>query len=173
MSGRATYRVRQFFRALTAWLTKEDLSDVGWVLTPPQKALFLRMSSADRRHALMVFRALRARGVESVDLLAAALLHDEGKAAASPALGMRVAVVLLGRFAPRLLERLAGGESVGWRRLFVAYRQHAEQGARWAAEAGCSSLTLALIRRHEERPVQPRGEEETLLALLQEADESG
>ncbi len=173
MSGRAAYRVRQFFRALTAWWVQEELSDIERVLTPAQQALFQRMLPADRRHALTVFRTLRARGVESADLLTAALLHDVGKAAAPPALWVRVAVVLLGRFAPRWLERMSAGEPTGWRRPFVVYRRHAEQGAQWATEAGCSPLTVALIRRHEERLAMPDGEEDALLALLQEADENG
>jgi hypothetical protein len=169
--ARVAYRVRQFFRVLTAPLAAESRCDVERVLTPAEWALFSRMSSADRRHGLAVYRELVARGAQSRDLLAAALLHDVGKADVPCLLGVRVAVVVTERFAPWLLERLSR-EGVRGCRPFVAYRRHAEVGAGWAAQAGCSPCAVALIRRHHEPIVQPRGREDLLLALLQEVDEN-
>lgn len=171
MIGRVVYRAWQFVRALTAGLQGEGrIGETERVLTPTQRGLFLQMSPADRRHGLAVYRALTDQGVQSPDLLIAALLHDVGKAAAPLPLGVRVAVVLLERLAPSLLERLGQGEARGWRRPFVVHRQHPEVGARWVVQAGCSPLTASLIRRHHEPLGQPGGEEERLLALLQEAD---
>ncbi|MBN1953474.1 MAG: hypothetical protein JW900_00365 [Anaerolineae bacterium] len=172
MNGRAGYRVRQFFRALTAPLAGEGLEEVERVLTPPQQALFLRMSRADRRHARAVCQALQAAGCQPPELLAAALLHDAGKSLAPPPLWVRVAAVLMQRFAPRLWRRIGRGEARGWRRALVLYQRHAEIGAQWAAQVGCSPLTVALIRRHEEQLGWIDGEEDRLLHLLQQADES-
>ncbi len=168
--GQAAYRARQFFAALTAPLVRGDADVVAQVLSPAQQALFCRMSAPDRRHALRVYRALVARGPQQQDLLVAALLHDVGKAAGPPPLWVRVAVVLLERWAPHWLDRLGAGEPRGWRRPFVLYRQHAEIGAEWAARSGCSLLTVALVRRHHESLGPPEKEEDRLLALLQEAD---
>jgi hypothetical protein len=75
----------------------------------------------------------------------------------------------LNRFAPRLLARLGQGESDGWRRPFVVHARHPELGARWAEEAGCSSLTVALIRRHQEQS-SCQAEQDYRLAALQRAD---
>ncbi len=168
--GRAAYRVRQFFRALTAPLAEMDTQGVEGALTPAQQALFRRMSPADRQHGLEVYRTLAGRGDVPADLLAAALLHDVGKAALAPSIWLRVMVVLLERFAPRLLERLSEGEPKGWRRPFAVYRQHAGIGAEWAAEAGCSPLTVALIRHHHGPGDGLDKEGRALLRLLQEAD---
>jgi len=90
----------------------------------------------------------------------------------------RAIIVLLNRFAPRLLARLSQGEpqgcavslSRGWRYPFVVHARHPEVGARWAQEAGCSPLTVALIRRHQDRLASGRTEEGQLLAVLQAAD---
>lgn len=166
MIRRLAYRVRQFFAALTAPLAREDLRQAERMLTPAQWRLFLRMSPSDRRHGLAVCRALQAEGVPPADLLVAALLHDVGKAVVPSAIWVRVATVLLEWFAPRWLER---EPPPGWMRAVVAYRQHAEQGAEWAARAGCSLTTVDLIRRHE-TPVDP--ETDPLLARLQAADDS-
>jgi len=166
---RAVYRVRQFFHALAAPMTREDEQEARQALTPAACALFLRQAPADRRHGLAVYRALVAQGARSPDLLAAALLHDVGKSGAPLLLGVRVAAVLVERFAPRLWERLGREEARGWRRPLVAYRRHAETGAEWAAQAGCSELTAALIRRHHEKVGDAEGQD-AFLAALQDVD---
>src|SRR6266566_5005748 len=58
---------------------EERLWAAGW-LPAPALLLFQTMSAADQRHSLRVCRGLLARGCEDKDLLAAALLHDVGKA---------------------------------------------------------------------------------------------
>ena len=168
MIEQAIYRARQFFRALTASLAEEHLGEAKEALTRAQWTLFLRLPPSDRRHALAVYRALQEHGSEPGDLLVAALLHDVGKTAAPMPLWARVMVVLLERFAPRLLNRLSRGQAQGWRRPFVVYRRHAEVGADMAAQAGCSPLVVTLIRRHHEPPRCLRADEDRMLALLQE-----
>jgi len=164
--ARAAYRVRQFLRTVLAPLQRAELEGLEPLLPPEQWALFRRMPLADQRHGLAVYRALRARGVQQPDLLAAALLHDAGKGAVRLRLPLRVAAVLLKRTAPRLWERISSGPARGWRQPFVLYRCHAAIGAQWAAEAGCSALTVRLIGEHEEPPGN-----DVLLSLLRQADE--
>ena len=165
----ARYRVKQFFRALGARVSDQELEQVAPVLTPAALTLFRSMAAQDQRHALEVHRALCQAGHTNPHLLAAALLHDIGKAAARLPAWQRAVIVLLNRFAPRLLASLGQGELDGWRRPFVVHARHPEIGARWAEEAGCSPLTVALIRRHQEQsPCQT--EQDHLLAALQAAD---
>jgi hypothetical protein len=165
-------RARQFFLAVTAPLTADDWDEAQRILTPTQCVLFLQMPLPDRRHALTVLRTLEAQGEQQSDLLVAALLHDVGKAGASASLWMRVTVALLEWFAPTLLDRLSQEGGRGWRGYLAAYCQHAEVGARQAAQVGCSPLTVALIRRHHKPVGRLEGEQDRLLALLQEADGS-
>jgi len=157
-------RIRQFGRALAARISPDEYDLVEARLTPAQATLFRRMSRCDQRHCLDVFYALSRAGHRDDHLLQAALVHDVGKSAARLRIWHRVAVVLLGRFAPGWLRRLAAN-SQAWSEPFAVHVHHAELGASWAAEAGCSPEMVNLIRRHHESrsDVKP-------LAALQQAD---
>jgi hypothetical protein len=169
----AVYRVRQFVNAVLARVSPEELREADEVLPPGAQELFRKMSAPDQRHSLNVMRALRRAGHAQADLLASALLHDAGKSAAKIYPWHRAIIVLSQRFAPGLLAWLTGGEPrrQAWRKPFVVHCAHPEIGADWAAQAGCSPLTVSLIRRHQE-PLRcaPQNEEERLLVALQNAD---
>ncbi|GAC1311385.1 MAG: hypothetical protein NVSMB27_48080 [Ktedonobacteraceae bacterium] len=68
--------------------------------------LFQSMSPADQQHALRVCRGLAARGCTDEDMLAAALLHDVGKAQGRVPFWTRPIIVLGKKLAPQLLARL-------------------------------------------------------------------
>ena len=172
MVNTAGYRARQFFRALFARASAEELRAVAQVLPAESFALFRAMPAQDQRHAVDVYEALRQAGHTNQHLLVAALLHDVGKSAGRLPPWQRAMFVLMSRFTPRLTVLLSQGEPRGWRRLFTTYARHSEVGARWARDAGCSPLTVALIRRHEESLGEHETEEDRLVALLQEADNS-
>jgi hypothetical protein len=167
------YRVGQFLRALAARVPQEQVEQATRVLPPEARKIFRRQAVQDQRHALEVYRTLCQAGQDNSHLLAAALLHDVGKAAGRLPAWQRAAIVVMGHFTPRLLARLSKGEPRGWRRSFVVRARHPEVGACWATEAGCSPLTVALIRRHhDELTCCPAAvaEENQLLAALQAAD---
>ena len=203
MAETARYRVGQFLRALTARVSEKEIEQAMRILRPKAQMLFHRQAIQDQRHALAVYHKLCHAGHTNPQLLAAALLHDVGKAAARLPAWQRAVIVLLDRFAPRLLARLSRGEPQGrpmsdlttrlsgsakptgeappkpdlaevlpkgWRRAFVVHAWHPEVGARWAQEAGCSALTVALIRRHQDRISDCQTKEDELLAMLQAAD---
>jgi hypothetical protein len=172
------YRAGQFLRALAAQVPEEQIEQALQTLKPEAQALFRHQAAQDQHHALAVYHALRRAGHQNAHLLAAALLHDSGKAAARLPACQRAIIVILDRLAPRLLARLGHrhtGDSPpqNWRRPFAVYVQHPEIGARWAEEAGCSDMTVALIRRHQEKPTSGlvlTSEEDRLLDILQAAD---
>ncbi len=164
------YRVGQFVRALIARVSEMEMERAIRILTPEAQALFQRQAVQDQRHALAVYRTLRQAGHTNSQLLEAALLHDAGKAAARLPAWQRAIIVLLEHFAPHLLACLSQGKPEGWRRPFVVHARHPEVGARWAQEAGCSPLVVALIRRHQDRISNCQTEADQLLTVLQAAD---
>lgn len=142
----AGYRLRQFWLATTARISAGERQAARRLLGPAASDLFERMPRADQRHGLDVMQALAAAGEREPAVLAAALLHDAGKAGAGLTVWHRTAIVLLGRWWPAGLARLAA--PAGWRRPFWAHLRHAELGAQAAEAAGCAELTVWLIRHH-------------------------
>jgi hypothetical protein len=166
------YRAEQFLRALTAQraISEQRIEEAARILTPEARALFVRQAPQDQRHALAVYETLRQGGHTGQDLLTAALLHDVGKASAQLPAWQRGLFVLAERCLPGMLDHAIHGQAGSWWRALADYAGHAEIGARWAEEAGCSTLTVALIRRHEEQVETCHTEEDRWLVILQAAD---
>jgi hypothetical protein len=166
------YRIEQFLRALTAQqaISERRLKRATEILSPEARALFVRQAPQDQRHALDVYETLLKGGHTHEDLLRAALLHDVGKAAAQAPPWQRGIFVLAKCFTPRTLGRMLRDVSKDRSGSLVAYANHAEIGARWAEEAGCSALTVALIRHHEDQPETYEPKHARLLVALQAAD---
>ena len=151
-------------------------AEVEALLTPPQVALFRRMPRYDQRHSLHVAYTLRVAGYYHRELQVAALLHDVAKSSGPLRLWHRVAIVLLKALAPRWMAWLARKVEPGhWRYPFYMHRIHPEIGARWAEEAGCSSLAVWLIAHHQSLSECGTNEQEDsrihLLAALRRADD--
>ena len=166
------YRVDQFVRALTARyaLSEERVGRATAILTPEARALFAEQAPQDQRHAIEVYETLLARAHTNRDLLTAALLHDVGKVACQATPWKRGLLVLSDRFAPRVAAWFCRDGTRRCQDSSTTYRRHAEIGARCATEAGCSPLTVDLIRNHERAVDRVQTERDRLLAALQAAD---
>jgi putative nucleotidyltransferase with HDIG domain len=141
------YRVWQFLRAAFAPVRRHERRLVERYLSPPQVTLFSRMPRCDQRHGLDVFHTLRRAGHCDPVLLQAALLHDVGKTVGELTIVHRVLVVLIQRFAPQMLVRLAA-DGHSWKAPFAVHARHPEVGAERALGVGCPTEVVDLIRRH-------------------------
>ena len=119
-----------------------------------QTVRYLGPVGADDRHASETARILRALGADH-EVVVAGLLHDRAKPAGT-LLWHRVAGVVLSRFAPRVRERIARGDST-----LARYLDHARRGAEIARAEGASERVVRLIAGHHDRPAT---EDELLLA---------
>lgn len=146
-----TGKVRRFTRYFTGRVSAGERRDLAAWLSSAQMALFEQMHPADQRHGLDVLGALRGGGHTQPELLLAGLLHDCGKGRALH-VWHRVGWSLGERYGARIergLERLPG-----FRTPFATMRDHAARSAELAAAAGCSPVTVELIRNQAE-PTDP------------------
>jgi hypothetical protein len=160
---RLVYRLWQVRQQLgfVAPLSNEERAEVAHWLPGSALPLFETMSAADQQHALRVCRGLQERGYTEKDLLAAALLHDVGKAGGHVPFWTRPVIVIGKLCFPRLLARLAVYPREGMRlphlqswRIPLGYAWwHADIGANLAASAGLSERAILYIRTHH----QPNG----------------
>lgn len=169
---RVQYRLRQLRHSLAAGPLPADAhAEIAGLLTEPERVLFTRYDHADQWHALRVLHMLRDAGYNHPDLLVAALLHDVGKTRYPLSVWDRIVIVVGQAFFSRRAEHWGHGAPQGWRRPFVVRAQHPAWGAEMAVAAGSRPGVVTLIRRHQERPADTAGEEETLLRQLQWADD--
>ena len=156
-------RTRQFRAHLRATVRPQERAGLGAWTTPRQLALFDAMHVADQRHGLDVVASLRSQGVSEPDVLLAGLLHDAGKG--DTGVWPRVAWTLGQHYGSWVwrVARVLPGFGVALHRL----REHEVTSAALAEAAGCSALTVDLIR-HQSAPVDLRYGE--LLRLADEAN---
>ena len=154
-----TYRLLQVYQQLgfVAPLTHEDYAEVELWLPASALPLFGQMSIADQRHSLRVCRGLQARGCREHAMLAAALLHDVGKAQGRVPFWTRPVIVIGKLLAPAILAKLVVEPQRSdmqklsrWRRKLSYAWWHAEVGAELAAVAGLSEQAVLYIRTHHQ-----------------------
>lgn len=161
------YRARQFWNALPGPRKRVETETLLPHLSPSQIVLFRRMQPSEQTHAYQMLERLKASGQTDPDLLAAALLHDVGKVLVPLSLLDRVVIVLGKRFFQRRARRWSEGTPSRLRRPFVVAAHHPDWGADLAEQAGASSRTVDLIRRHQDIP----SVDDSLLSALQSADD--
>lgn len=145
----ARYRAHQFLAGFDTALDPGDAREVRSLLTNNELRLFLHMERRDRRHSLVVLRAIEeatAPEVPSDDLRVAALLHDVGKG--DLFVIERIAFVILEGLSPRLVGWLGSATGPRWRRGLWQLRHHAALGADRLTVASSRPRVVALVARH-------------------------
>jgi hypothetical protein len=155
-------KARQTWAHVRARVRRSEREAIVPWTTPAELTVFDRMHVADRRHGLDVVATLRAHGVVDRDLLVAGLIHDCGKGRT----GVLPRIVWslgepFGPWVPRVASWLPG-----MRTSLLRLRDHAALSARIAERAGCSAVTVELIRHQD----TPRDDAGRLLKLADEAN---
>jgi hypothetical protein len=130
---------------------------IGTRLESDAARLFWKQDVQDQAHAAAVATLVAQRHPDRSDLIAAALLHDVGKA--------------VSRLGPvrRSIATVLGGLGLPMTRRLVAYRNHGPIGAGMLEEAKAPPIAIAFARHHG--TVQaPDGVAAADWAVLREAD---
>ena len=147
--------VRRFFRSIRPG--PPPPADEAWargLLNPGEVEIWQRMSNPDRRHAVMVARAVVDRWPADLPapdrpVLAAALLHDSGKVLSGFRTPARVAATLVWAVvADASADRWLTGRPDGLRARLARYRRHPELGAEMLRAAGSDPLTASWAAEH-------------------------
>jgi hypothetical protein len=168
---RILYRARQFFGGVLARVSNADLCEAAAVLNPPAHAWFQSLPRDLQWHGLQVMHDLKAGGVDRSDVLAAALLHDAGKAEGPNGPLVRTFIVLARHLVPAWCARrkeIDYREARGIDRVLAIAYQHPQIAAERAAHCGCDPITIDLIQHHQDTD---RGEDDPLLQLFQQVDD--
>lgn len=165
------YRITQFARQIAPRRMGPVDAALRAELQPAEWDLVARLTIGDRAHLFDTWRRLNETGCHDSDVLKAAILHDIGKVddRGRVYLAHRVSMVMLRRFAPRLLNLLAGNSVPGWRYGFYLAIEHPRVGAELARLAGCNPRTCWLIAHHQDNGASS----DEGLAMLQSVDEEG
>lgn len=139
------HRVAQFIGHVTARVSPNEAALARTLLPAAAVPLFDEMPVADRRHALDVAHRLLAAGIDDSDVLAAALLHDAAKGHRLR-LWHRVGGVLMERFVPMVLRRLASPDPAARGYVWHLYLHHEILSADAARDAGVTARAVAFIR---------------------------
>lgn len=162
----AAHLVRRFLGSLRpGGPPKGEVAWVGAQLLPGERALWEAMPGPDRRHSAAVARRVEeALGAEATrPVLAAALLHDVGKATS----GLRTP----GRVVATLTAGILGrARVVDWDSAIGRYLRHDVDGARLLERAGSDPLTVAWTREHHQ-PASTWTVPAPLAAALKAADD--
>jgi putative nucleotidyltransferase with HDIG domain len=166
------YRIKQLWWAVTARPVADAL--VAEWLNSAEIPLFRRYTPNDQQHALRVVRHLQQINATDPSLIKAALIHDIGKTQLALTVWDRCLIVLASLLMPQRAAHWGLDESRrdSWRKPFIVKQHHARWGAEMAAAAGCDSLTIELIARHQDKNTTSNNPKTAaLLERLQWADD--
>jgi hypothetical protein len=167
---RIFYRARQFFGGLSARVSDAEVRAAEAVLNPSAYAWFRSLPRDLQWHGLQVMHDLQHAGIDRPDMLAAALLHDAGKAEGASGPLVRAFIVLAVQLAPDWSARrkeINYREAQGIDRVLAIAYQHPQIAAEKAIACGCDPITIDLIRYHQD---YRRGKDDALLQLFQQVD---
>ncbi len=152
-------------------MTEEEWRAAEAVLPPAAQAWFHSLPRDLQWHGLQVMHDLQRAGVDQAEVLAAALLHDAGKAVGPSGPLARTMIVLALRLAPAWSARrkkIDYRAARGFDRVLAIAYQHPDIAAEKALECGCDPVTIDLIRYHQDTA---RMVNDPILRLFQQVDD--
>jgi putative nucleotidyltransferase with HDIG domain len=155
----AIYRMKQFFKAISAKLTEEDFKIVNNYLSHSEKELFNKLPVYDRKHCINVARDIMEevdekqfnknnREINYSTLVKAALLHDIGKLYKTLNPIDKSILVLLNKATKGKLRNYNGLKKVH------VYYNHGEEGYKILKDKDYDNKFLDIIKNHHNKDTE-------------------
>lgn len=155
----AIYRVKQFFKAISAKITAEDLSLINEYLNENEIQLFNRLPVYDKKHCINVARDI----IKEVDenefnknnkdithnmLIKAALLHDIGK--------LYKTLNPVDKSILVLLDKATKGNLKNYKTIkkIHVYYNHGEEGYKLLKDKNYNNKFLEVIKNHHNKEIE-------------------
>ncbi len=170
-------RIRQFFAACTAFITKKDREFIAQYLNAEEQSLFFRMNKATQKHCLKVAITVADPCFQKdfpierrPYLIRAALLHDVGKSLSDINVFIKTLFVLYKKYFPQVVidEGFFQARDEILRPLYYALyvcANHAPLGAQLLNEAGIDNNIVRIVASHHQANCDDQG-----IRTLQQAD---
>lgn len=153
------YRVKQFFKAMTASVSSDEYTWVKGYLSDAELELFLRLKIYEQRHCIDVARILEELANKDSEMIRLGLLHDVGKSVYPLNPFEKSIMVVCDKISKGSIKKLHGLKMV------KCYYNHPLLGYTLLKQTGgYEEGFLEIIKLHHFQGNDPR------LVLLQEAD---
>ena len=147
------YRVGQFFKAITAKVTEDDIIFINNYLSDKEKELFFKLKVYDQKHCIDVAKDIKIYfqknniknedlSIVKNDLIKAGLLHDIGKIKKNLNPIQKSILVILDKFSKGKLKNLDNIKAID------IYYNHDKEGYKLLKENNYSKEFLNLVRNH-------------------------
>lgn len=159
------YRVKQFYLALTAKITKEDQEFIKTYLTIDEQALFKKLQISEQKHSINVAKDIQRHTEDHNNkerLIRLGLLHDIGKINVQVRTIHKVIIVILNNLTKGRLKKHHQNKKIH------SYYYHGETGAQMLAKiGGYDEQFLSIIENHHNKKINNN----PLLKTLQKWDD--
>jgi putative nucleotidyltransferase with HDIG domain len=174
--GRFFYRVRQFFAGMFAVYTRSDLAFAQSYLNIQEMALFNQLPGFEKKHAVWVAKRMlnAVHGEPHFDerrIAKIGLLHDIGKVVERNSTLTKSWLVIIRFLFPAYYDHLAerGREDPRFRCYYI-HKHHGAVGADLLAKIGAPESITVILKNHDPRAAEERGDFPPELQILRDAD---
>ncbi len=175
MLDRFTYRIKQFWFAISSKMGEADRVFAYQHLNIKEAALFFSLPDFEQKHGVVVAQKMlsAASGIREIDkrkLARLGLLHDIGKSAARLSIFDKSVLVILHKLLSPIYNLLAGwgkgARSPRMFKIFYVHKHHGAIGAEILSRIAEEKDIVAEVRSHD----YPHTSDDVYMKLLDEAD---
>lgn len=140
-------RIRQFLLCIFSSLGSQDLEYIDKKLDNNIKYIFLKLSKYEKKHSILVARAVEKQFKNDPDLVKAALLHDIGKTKYHINIIQKSLLVLFDLLTKGKLKKITENKSIN------IFYNHGQMGYDILKDSGYNERILFIVKNHHNKNI--------------------